>query len=508
MTLIQAFGRRATTANQIGHVAALALVLLGSAGIAVLAEHDPALALLLAFAAVIALAVFLAPKVAVSALAIFLLCQSVLVNLAGGQLTALGLALQRLDEALMVAAGLRIAALLRWQRLPVQLGGWIAFVGCFVVLGAISAAQSQVPAATWILGAFLAIKFPVFLLLALTINWNDRDATRVVRGALILGPVFLLTGVLVWLMPPTVARFFLDPGSDLNDILARGELRSMHGLFIHPGLFGWAMAVVGCYAIALLLRRPSVLNGLGLLSSVIGIVVSLRRKPLVALPLAAIAGVFSAGTRRQRLGIVALLAVLVGGAFTIGRERINTVVEDTMTSYLDPYAPTTARALLYVTGWRIAEDRFPLGAGFGRFGGYVSQLRYSPLYDEYGLSNIYGLSRETPSYMQDTYWPHILAETGLFGALVLLAFFFLLWQRCVHVARKSPNEQTRVIALAASMVLIEGLIESGVAPVFEITLLAYTIAIPLGITLVLGARRSEDLDGAASSPAPSGRVSG
>ncbi len=503
MTLIHAFGRRNTTGVGMWRIAALALAILGSAGIAVFAEREPALALLMAFAALIALAVFLAPKVAVSALAIFLLCQAVLVNLAGGQLTALGLALQRLDEALVVAAGLRIVAFLRWQRLPVPLGGWIVFVVCFLALGAISAAQSHVPAATWILGAFLAIKFPVFLLLALTINWDDRDAARVIRGALILGPVFLVTGVVVWLMPPTAARMFLDPGSDLNDILARGDLRSMHGLFIHPGLFGWAMAVVGCYAIALLLRRPSVLNGLGLLSSVIGIVVSLRRKPLVALPLAAIAGVFSAGTRRQRLGIVALLAVLIGGAFTIGRERIKTVVEDTMTSYLDPYAPSTARALLYVTGWRIAEDHFPLGAGFGRFGGYVSQLHYSPLYDEYGLSNIYGLSRETPSYMQDTYWPHILAEVGLFGALVLVAFFLLLWRRCVHVARKAPNEQTRVIALAASMVLIEGLIESGVAPVFEISLLAYTIAIPLGITLVLGARPVDPV-GAAGPPAPSG----
>lgn len=504
MTLIHAFGRRTTTGIEMRRVAALALAMLGSAGIAVLAERDPALALLVAFATVIALAVFLAPKVAVSALALFLLFQSVLVNLAGGQLTALGLALQRLDEALVVAAGLRIAAFLKWQRLPVALGGWMAFVGCFVGLGAISAAQSQVPAATWILGAFLAIKFPVFLFLALTINWNDRDATRVVQGALILGPVLLLTGILVWLMPPTAARIFLDPGSDMNEILARGDFQSMHGLFIHPGLFGWAMAAMSCYAIALLMKRPSVLSGLGLLSSVIGIVVSLRRKPLVALPLAAIVGVVSAGTRRQRVGIVVLLAALVGGAITMGRERMKTVVEDTMTSYLDPYAPTTARALLYITGWRIAEDHFPFGAGFGRFGGYVSQLHYSPVYDEYGLSNVYGLSRETPSYMQDTYWPHILAETGLFGALVLVAFFFLLWRRCVEIAKRSPNEQTKVIALAASMVLIEGLIESGVAPVFEISLLAYTIAIPLGITLVLGARRSEDPVGAAGPPAPSG----
>jgi hypothetical protein len=52
------------------------------------------------------------------------------------------------------------------------------------------------------------------------------------------------------------------------------------------------------------------------------------------------------------------------------------------------------------------------------------------------------------------------------------------------------------------MVLIEGLIESAVAPVFEISLLAYTIAIPLGITLVLGSRRSAGPVAAAAAAVP------
>ena len=474
--------------------------ILVSAGLAavlavVLAIEIPSLALLAAFAAVVAVALFVAPKLAVGSLALFLVLQSALVNIVGGQATSLGLAFQRVDEAMVVAASLRIAVFLGWRDLHVELERWVYWVTAFLAAGMVSSTFAHVPIATSILGAFLAVKFSVFFLLALTIKWDDADAARVVQTALTLGPLVLGIGVLLLVLPPEASRLFVDPSADpsldVQAFLARGGLQSMHGPFVHPGVFGWAMAVVGCYAIARLVTQPSLLGGVALLSSVVGIVASLRRKPLVALPVAVLVYVFWARTRRQRLGILVLLLVLVIGVGLIGRDRVKTVVDSTMTSYLDPYSPTTARSLLYFTGWRIAKEHFPLGAGFGRFGGYISQIHYSPLYDHYGLSGVYGLSRETPMYLQDTYWPHIVGETGVLGALVLVAFFFQLWRRSLRVATTSLNSHRRALAVAASMVLVEGMVESAATPVFEISLLAYTIAIPLGITLVLGKRPVE-----------------
>ncbi len=475
--------------------------------VAIIAIEIPALASLLALASVVALTLFVAPKAAVASLALFLLFQSPLVNLVGGQSTSLGLALQRLDEAMVVAATFRIAVFLGWRDLRADLWRWMRYVGAFLGAGMVSAALAHVPTTTALLGAFLAAKFSAFLLVALTINWDDRDAARVVRGALILGPVLLGSGVLLRILPPELSAVFLDPSTEVERLLGRGELESMHGLFIHPGLFGWAMAVVGCYAIASLTTRRTLLAEVALVTSAVGIVASLRRKPLVALPVAALGAALGVGNRRQRLGIVALLLALLGGMSLFGRDRVKTVVDDTMTSYLDPYAPTTARSLLYLTGWRIAEDHFPFGVGFGRFGGYVSQIRYSPVYDQYGLSSVYGLTRDTPTYMQDTYWPHIVGEAGVVGALVLAALFIQLWRGSVHVARVSLNPHRRTLAIAASMVLLEGIAESAAAPVFEISLVAYTIAIPLGIVLVLAKQpvdeRSGLLDGGSvESPAP------
>ena len=141
------------------------------------------------------------------------------------------------------------------------------------------------------------------------------------------------------------------------------------------------------------------------------------------------------------------------------------------------------RILLYATGAEIANARFPLGAGFGRFGGYASALDYSPLYDEYGLSSVYGLSPEEPYFLMDTYWPHIAAETGWVGAALLLAFYLLLGERAARVGLRTTDPATRAVAIGACLALLEGLIESAAGSVFEGALPAYALAVPLGIAL-------------------------
>jgi hypothetical protein len=151
--------------------------------------------------------------------------------------------------------------------------------------------------------------------------------------------------------------------------------------------------------------------------------------------------------------------------------------------YVDPYGPTAPRTLLYITGVRIANSRFPLGAGFGRFGGYVSSLDYSPLYDAYGLSHVYGLSPEDPDYIEDTYWPHIAAETGWVGAAILVLFFLLLLERATRAARSATDQATKAVAMGAALALLEAMVESVAGPVFEVSLFAFAIAVPLGVAL-------------------------
>lgn len=87
-----------------------------------------------------------------------------------------------------------------------------------------------------------------------------------------------------------------------------------------------------------------------------------------------------------------------------------------------------ARGALYSTSIKIAMDFFPLGSGFGTFGTAYSAKNYSPLYFYYGINNVWGLSSNMSSFITDTHWPPILAETGLFGALIYISIIFCLFK--------------------------------------------------------------------------------
>lgn len=84
-----------------------------------------------------------------------------------------------------------------------------------------------------------------------------------------------------------------------------------------------------------------------------------------------------------------------------------------------------ARGALYRTSFQIAGDYFPLGTGFGTFATDFSRRIYSPVYYQYSINNVWGLSQENSSFIADTTWPAILGETGIIG-LILYSFFIIL----------------------------------------------------------------------------------
>src|SRR2546429_8803576 len=86
--------------------------------VGIAAVGEPAITLLCAFGALITVGIFLAPRVAIPGIGVFLLIQPVLSNLAGGVETPVGLAVRRLHELVVIGAILRIAVVLGWRRLP------------------------------------------------------------------------------------------------------------------------------------------------------------------------------------------------------------------------------------------------------------------------------------------------------------------------------------------------------------------------------------------------------
>ena len=121
-------------------------------------------------------------------------------------------------------------------------------------------------------------------------------------------------------------------------------------------------------------------------------------------------------------------------------------------NFLDYYGNLEyARAALAVKAVEIASDFFPLGSGFGSYATGQSAAHYSMIYYQYGLSHIWGLTKEKPNFMADTFWPAIIGELGWGGSVLFLLLFFVLLMKCLSIR---SNPRYFVASLCVSIYLI------------------------------------------------------
>jgi hypothetical protein len=125
-----------------------------------------------------------------------------------------------------------------------------------------------------------------------------------------------------------------------------------------------------------------------------------------------------------------------------------------------------ARPILYNTSVKIAQDYFPLGSGFGSFAVDASKVWYSPIYDKYEISNVWGLSRDYDEFVADTFFPVIIGQFGVVG----IVLFFLFWRFIVvklnHLFTSLSVKYEYNIAL---IIVVLILIESVAGPMFVTT---------------------------------------
>ncbi|TDR53171.1 hypothetical protein [Paenilisteria rocourtiae] len=87
-----------------------------------------------------------------------------------------------------------------------------------------------------------------------------------------------------------------------------------------------------------------------------------------------------------------------------------------------------ARGVLLDTSLTIASEHAPFGAGLGMFGSNASRLNYSPLYEQYGISRVWGLTQENPNFVTDSYWAMIIGELGYLGMFFIIVIIgYILW---------------------------------------------------------------------------------
>jgi hypothetical protein len=414
--------------------------------------------------ALVVAAVFLRwPKGTLKAAIPALLLQDLAVAVLGGRVSSLGRAAQNADEIALAVFLLCTAAVVWTQGLRFRVRPWVGWYLVYV-LATIASTKGFVSSHSALLGLFLVSKGFVFAFVCEQVGWTGNDSRQLVR--LVLGVIAV---VIVFAIPdllaPAAFRSLLgfDP-----TVETRGSVPSVVSLLGHPGGYGWLTGIGALIALANLLAGGSRRWAIVLVICLVASSLSFRRKPFLAVlaAMVLVATTLPTPTRNRRillgLASVGLIAIPIVSAMW-------PIVVEGARAYVTLDAVTSqARTVLYAGALLLAQMHFPLGAGIGSYGSYGSVTNYSPLYYEFGMNSVFGMSPDYPNFIQDAFWPQIIGETGLLGVIgyagALLALLIPAWKALRRAQAIIPQS----VAIVAVLVGLETIFESFAAPTFSV----------------------------------------
>ncbi len=155
---------------------------------------------------------------------------------------------------------------------------------------------------------------------------------------------------------------------------------------------------------------------------------------------------------------ITIMLFAVAAILLVAREKIYFYFYQTITSEVDK--DMVARYVLYATAPQILMDYFPFGSGFASFGTFSSGAYYSPIYAQYGIDGVWGMSRGYYSFIADTYYPS-LAQFGVVGIILYITFWIYIWIKAVRFHKKTPNKKLlSIVLMIIGFFLIEGTTDS------------------------------------------------
>lgn len=126
-----------------------------------------------------------------------------------------------------------------------------------------------------------------------------------------------------------------------------------------------------------------------------------------------------------------------------------------------------SRAVVLYYSFIIGNDFFPLGTGFGSFSSYYSGAYYSWVYDKYGISNVYGISRLYWKFVADQYWPMILGQFGYLGLLSMIGVIYNYLSLFLSNIKSQINSKTYFFFLSAILGMFMLIIDSTSDSIFS-----------------------------------------
>ena len=125
------------------------------------------------------------------------------------------------------------------------------------------------------------------------------------------------------------------------------------------------------------------------------------------------------------------------------------------------------RHIFYQYSFYVAKKYFPVGSGFGLYGGTIAAQNYSPLYMDLGFNKIWVVGIDS-NFLSDTFFPSVIGQAGFIGTLFYISCLILIGVRFYKQIDK--NNISVIPILLLIFITISGFtsnfINSTIGPVF------------------------------------------
>ncbi|RZI85834.1 MAG: hypothetical protein EOP38_03550 [Rubrivivax sp.] len=343
-------------------------------------------------------------------------------------------------------------------------GVWSSLVG-----------RSAPVAATY--SAVISLKPFLLLALGVCLKWTprtDRAFWFFTRWAWTL---LLAVALLQWFAPGIYQGVFADVESvaERHPFLL-GYPRAT-SLFAQPSILASFCSTLGLFLYIDFLMRRRIWLLLAAMAYLLIVVMSGQRQELLAVfilvPLIYAVHKWQPGF--TALVVATALAAALAAVFFWWFAEASVLQELRNWGLADGIADTTsARAVLYSDAFKLANQRWPLGTGFGTFGSVGSVKFDQSLYVQLGYTAFWWFTQK--SYLMDSYWSKYIAETGWLGFVLQFAVYLLAMKRVVDWTRLQRGAYFSRLALMSF---------AGLSYVLLISPTAFSLAEPHGGLLAM-----------------------
>lgn len=263
------------------------------------------------------------------------------------------------------------------------------------------------------------------LVLSANLKTTEAGAIKYLVFLLLLGIAVFLVGLIEFFLPNSALIFLSNGVENFQHNNIRFGFETVQSVFPHPNLFSWFMGFCFCISLAFYHISGKKIYLFLAVVFLVGAFLGFRKRTLLSCVVVFFLSFYLKQSKKNKLIQVMFFTTIAATLFIVVSSDIVPLLDSSYTSFFaDKGFHVRPRIELARTSFDIANDSFPFGSGLSTYGSYTSSIIYSPVYSDYALNGIWGLSEDNSQFLMDTYWPMVIAEFGWIG-LLLVGFLWL-----------------------------------------------------------------------------------